>query len=910
MSYSCFDRGIFYKKLAVKLKRLTDYFAHLRDENTETLWEHLGRTEKYYCKLFEFNGLYYLLEEILERLEIEKELFEELFHLAVVFHDLGKLNIGFQSNKMENERFTGMKDEVFGVNHSELSFYILGFIGFRELFLKRRDFKLLILWILLLYSVLKHHSSNFAYYIGCYCFEDLGEIDIKLKSLKKYLDLLNIEAECEQIDKFGQILKSLTSEGKLFRILNESNDFLNINKFDLFLLLKLHWSLLTAADYLATSEFINGFELETERDFGIIDRSLRLKLLQVRTKADYNKKLFANIEYYKNLDFDILKQKNEDNLNLLRQKLAAEVITNIRNSKDDRIFYIEAPTGAGKTNLSFLAAIELLEQNPELNKIYYVFPFTTLVTQTYKSLQENFDLNETEIAQIHSMSSFEVSGYSSDDENRYYELLKKAYVRDLFIAYPISLMTHVRFFDILKDNSKAPNYILHRLANSVVILDELQSYPPIHWNKIAYFLNKYAELLNIRFILMSATLPKFDKFEIDGKKLSEKPFLQLVPNSRQFFTNPNFKDRVNISHIELDKDEPLESLADAIFEKSAEYQQKEGSVKTIVEFIKKSTATEFLQLMRERNNDEKFFDEIFLLSGYIIEPRRKFIINYLKDKSNKGKNVLLVSTQVVEAGVDIDMDLGFKDISLLDSDEQLAGRVNRNARKRNNFLWLFNLDAASMVYRGDLRLNLKMNGNERARILQQKLFEEYYDKVIQEINRKSQSDSSYRNIVDYLSEIKCLNFYAITNDFKIIEGRTARVFVPVDVELLNYTFPDGKKDFNFSKFEQDFLQKNGLVYDGRLDSAQLWNFYMDLALGGRQVNNFFELLKILQSIISKLSFSVFEYDLQKIKDKLEYFEEVGDYQIKGFYKISETELDKIYSIEEGLTMNNLSYDFI
>src|SRR5690606_9597367 len=91
--------------------------------------------------------------------------------------------------------------------------------------------------------------------------------------------------------------------------------------------------------------------------------------------------------------------------------------------------------------------------------------------------------------------------------------------------------------------------------------------------------------------------------------------------------------------------------------------------------------------------------ELFLISGEILEPRRKYILDCIK--SDKYRKVILISTQVVEAGVDIDMDLGFKDKSLLDSDEQLAGRVNRNANKSDCKVFIFQLDRAADVYRRD-----------------------------------------------------------------------------------------------------------------------------------------------------------------------------------------------------------------
>ncbi|MBK6948879.1 MAG: hypothetical protein IPH16_13240 [Haliscomenobacter sp.] len=71
--------------------------------------------------------------------------------------------------------------------------------------------------------------------------------------------------------------------------------------------------------------------------------------------------------------------------------------------------------------------------------------------------------------------------------------------------------------------------------------------------------------------------------------------------------------------------------------------------------------------------------------------------------------MLLITTQVVEAGVDIDMDLGFKNVSLIDSDEQLAGRVNRNVGKENCEVYLFRLNDATILYGKDYRYHITKN---------------------------------------------------------------------------------------------------------------------------------------------------------------------------------------------------------
>ena len=360
--------------------------------------------------------------------------------------------------------------------------------------------------------------------------------------------------------------------------------------------------------------------------------------------------------------------------------MTIEVIKNVRANADKNLFYIEAPTGGGKTNLSMIACAELLENNPNLNKVFYVFPFTTLITQTHKAIIETLDLSPDEMVQLHSKAGFQTKTKEESEDGQYGDE-KQDYIDNLFVNYPFCLLTHIKFFDILKSNHKETNYLLHRLANSIVIIDELQSYNPGHWDKMIYFIINYAKHFNIKFVLMSATLPEIGKLNVI--KDYKPDFVYLLEDvKRKYFNNPNFSERVNFNFDLLEKKEiQLEDLATIVVEKSLEYSNKNtlypNSVFTIIEFIFKKTATKFYDLV-----DKSVFDEVFVLSGTIVEPRRKEIINYLKHSENRTKKVLLITTQVVEAGVDIDMDLGFKDTSLIDSDEQLAGRINRSEERR------------------------------------------------------------------------------------------------------------------------------------------------------------------------------------------------------------------------------------
>ena len=354
-------------------------------------------------------------------------------------------------------------------------------------------------------------------------------------------------------------------------------------------------------------------------DFGQVNYELRQRIIRnVQSTKSYNKSVFENL---KGFEFTYPTETSNENLNRLRQELSVEVIQNIRKNNDKNVFYIEAPTGGGKTNLSILAAAELLATDEGISNLYYVFPFTTLITQTYKAVKETMGLEEDEIIQLHSKESFK----EKDDQ---YGQEKKNHIDYLFLNYPVALMSHVRFFDILKTNGKEANYLLHRLANSIVIVDELQSYPPKIWDKLIYFIQNYARYLNIRFILMSATLPKLDKLSN-----IKADICYLTNHRKQFFQNPNFCNRVLFDFSLLDWPAPekdnkagyLHQLANVVVEKSREYAENNGkypdSIFTIIEFIYKQTATEFYSIVSGVAN--RFFDEIFVLSGTILEPRRK-----------------------------------------------------------------------------------------------------------------------------------------------------------------------------------------------------------------------------------------------------------------------------------------------
>ncbi|MBI4810904.1 MAG: hypothetical protein HY800_05590 [Ignavibacteriales bacterium] len=236
------------------------------------------------------------------------------------------------------------------------------------------------------------------------------------------------------------------------------------------------------------------------------------------------------------------------------------------------------------------------------------------------------------------------------------------------------------------------------------------------------------------------------------------------------------------------------------------------------------------------------------MSGTVLEPRRKEIIDYLKsDDSNFGK-IVVVCTQVVEAGLDIDMDIGFKDKSIVDAEEQLAGRINRNASKSNSELILFDSKDRLKTYRADLRHKQHIDLELYQKILTEKNFDSFYDKVFEDINQDNQDQNMAGNLSDFQSQIKRLEFQEVHKQFELIKGNTVSVFVPLDVDV-----------HNFINSELRFLQMSKVISENEcnVSGSRVWELYTSIIENrdddfiGRKIN-----LKILSPILGRFSFSV------------------------------------------------------
>ncbi|MCA0389774.1 MAG: CRISPR-associated helicase Cas3' [Bacteroidetes bacterium] len=862
------------------------YIAHLSKDGNEreTLHEHTSLVIHYFVKLVEANGLDRVIDDLVfnflekngsEGIQETAELIKEAFAGVVLFHDFGKINPGFQYEKMKNPGFR-KQDTLLGSHHSEAGAYFFT-AHFMKLALERgilklegmppKGFPVFYMIIALSYPLRMHHGQLYE----AFCSESSPFNPEVLEELKALSEVF-----IPDISSVHEILTKIFDSNSWKNIVL-MEEFLKLGNTAAYSLIKMSFSLLTAADYYATNQFMSGMDWN---DFGIFSDRLKEKFCRNLYSIEYNKRLKDEEREKLKLDPATLSEMSNENLNRLRSSLASEVLGNIAENKDKRLFYLEAPTGSGKTNLSFLAASELIQNDDRINKIFYVFPFTTLITQTHKTLTEAIGLTNEEVAELHSKSGSTLKHNPEDEiKDGQYGSEKQNYLTEYFYNYPVILTSHVRFFSLMLSHRKDRIYGFHRLANSIVIIDEIQSYNPEIWDKLIFAINEYADLLNIRFFIMSATLPKISKL----LNMVNDPFVSLVKNRDAYFTNPNFMHRVEYDFSLLkDGEFDLDEFASKVSGIVQPLLSQKKNLKVLIEFVTKKNAGEFYSKILNREDYSSIRNK-FLLSGNILEPRRKDLIQRLKGEITGP--VIVVATQVVEAGVDIDMDIGFKDRAIPDAEEQFAGRVNRNAGKKDCRVFIFNSGKANDVYRGDKRLEIvkkELSGEDYADILKEKRFEEFYDRVLSKIDARNRLNFA-GGFEEFKKLFKRLEFQSIDREFRLIEDDSVRVFVPlsIELELLGEREKETARHF-------DLVDSNDCVSGKELFA--IWNG----VLAGKDDDFVRKSAKIknIAALMSNFSFSVSRYG-KEFKAVEKYGEFVGDL----FYL---REYSNVYTFENGI----------
>ncbi len=331
-------------------------------------------------------------------------------------------------------------------------------------------------------------------------------------------------------------------------------------------------------------------------------------------------------------------------------KIRAEVLLQCREeaSKSSGLFTLTVPTGGGKTLSSMAFALEhaLIHKK---ERVIMVIPYTSIIAQTSQTYKEIF--GEENVIEHHS---------SLDPKN---ETSQSRLATENWDA-PIIVTTSVQFFESLFAARSSTCRKLHNIVNSVVIIDEVQMLPTDYLKPILHTINGLTNHFGVSMVLCSATQPAITS-EIFQKGGGEYYTILEKEHCREIMTSPSPEElTIALQRVEVEQYGKVEEWQD-LTDKLLEYEQ-------------------VLTVVNTRNDCRDLFECMpegtIHLSGNICGEHRSKVIEGIKESLNNGESIRVVSTQLVEAGVDFDFPVVFRAMAGFDSIAQAAGRCNREGK--------------------------------------------------------------------------------------------------------------------------------------------------------------------------------------------------------------------------------------
>lgn len=562
--------------------------------------------------------------------------------IAALFHDLGKLNPNFQL------KIKGQKPEGYN-NHSYLS--ALAFISYLR---NNPDFRLLGLekkgsWISVL-ALIAHHHGHLRDLKSLLSKEQLEKLEAFLLT-KPHVPASDFLAQWQTHQPFrmhdADALAQLHSCKTITDVqLNQIQD-----KLGFFLDTQFAFASLIEAD---------------KRDAGYNEFYLRKEQLD-DAKTKFSAPLITKLAS--------LQPRGE--LDKVRTELRKTALQNLSPLLDgsDRVFSLTAPTGAGKTLmlLALADAIRAAKRDSGDYALIYGLPFLSITEQVERVCKTEIwtDWPELVTRQDSRTRRPEIEALIEQDETepeKTSELLRLAFSGETFDG-AFTLTTFVQIFETLLSNRNATLLKLPNFSKSIFLLDEIQALPPRLYVFFAAYLHEFCERFDCYAILSTATMPALQlPNSVPGDFFPRYP--EKIPEllGESAFTPPVFN-RYEVQPIQ--EDWTLETLADNAV-------AKERSALVIVNTIADSLA--LFDLVQKKASKET---EVILLNTRFMLCDRKAKIARASARLKVGKRVILISTQMIEAGVDVDFPVVFRDWCPLPSLIQAAGRCNRNGELKD-----------------------------------------------------------------------------------------------------------------------------------------------------------------------------------------------------------------------------------
>lgn len=698
---------------------------------------------------------------------------QKLLQIICLLHDGGKATSFFQEYIKEAGREGKAEVESDLKQHGLLS-AIITYWAVKE----SEDFREYPFLPFFSFLVTKHHHGNLDN-----VFEELSLSQTRLEAqwtiLEKQLKALDYQELMEiykpygiqvpQLNEAKEVFNEIYYEERAFDLLDEIEASENLN---FYLLFKLIYSILIFSDKQEVI-FHEYYGISFDLPFDLVDQ--------------YKRIAFAD--------------SPKSRINQMREEYYQLAIGHCKTlDLQNRILDLTMPTGSGKTLTVLSYALHLREQKIKKGRIYpkiiYALPFTSIIDQNHQVITEILEtvLGTGKATSERLLKHHHLAEVAYKADERELEPVQSKYLIDTWNAQIITT-TFVQLLTTLFSNRNAFLVKYHSLLNSIVILDEVQAIPHSYWAVIKEILAEISNIFNIHFILVTATQP-----------LIFEPKKQEVVSIIQREKQKDYNDILSRTKVRLELEErSLEEFMDLTKYFYGKQSKKSGMI--VLNTIK--SAQSVMDSLKANYSGALYF-----LSAGLIPKHR--LINLAKIKKEKNPYII-VSTQVVEAGMDLDLDWVIRDFGPWDSINQVTGRCNRHGKKDLGNVLIVNLvnehgkQYSKMVYGSFLieKTLAVLKGKTEIR-------EEEYEDIAQEYYSVVKSGHSEAKSEQILQAIYKLDFEDCSHLFELIpfENRIP-IFVEADEEASilwdKYEKTKDIKDtferrIKYLEFKRDFLE--------------------------------------------------------------------------------------------------------
>ncbi len=745
--------------------------------------------------------------------------------LSGLLHDMGKYSDGFQ--KYINLELTNAKKGN-DKNINEIADKVdHGVFGAKYIYMKynKRDAISCITSEMLALICCYHHGGlpdclNSHFEIPLLeRFEKIPFNDVE-DIYKKYYDDINVDVDGIFDDACCEI-------GEIF---NKIKIFENEYSFAIHLFIKTAYSMLIDADRYDSYLFESGKDIveETENSYNNIIWNEYLNKLEERLEK---------FEHQSSLN------ENEIRINAIRKDISDECLHFA--DVEEGIYTLTVPTGGGKTLSSLRFALKHAELKNK-DRIIYILPYTTIIEQNADEVRKALQCND-DLLEYH-------SNVLEDDKGENYKLLTHRW------SDKIIYTTMVQFLNTFYNKGTQDIRRIHNLLNSIIIFDEIQTLPVKCielFNSCINYLNKIGDST---IVLCSATQPELNKSRVPIFYCENREIIKNVGDKFKAL------ERVEVMDVTRSGGYSFEETSSFLYD----LKKNVNSLLMICNTVNSAASIYNILINYVGKNVEVYF-----LSSNLCPAHRKTIIKKIKHNLKIKKDIICVSTQLIEAGVDISFETTVRALAGLDSIAQASGRANRNGENINGYSYIINLnDDVEIKKLTEIRLGkvhckelldeYKENkGIFDGSLLSPKSIEKYFkyyysDKDIQNnMDYPVKHTSIYRMLEinesnidgyeeDFLLQLK-YKFKTAGESFKVIDNNTKTVLVPYEEgknlisELLSNNSYEKKKKIldklgqysvNIYNNKYEALKKeDGIVFNETYGIYILKDFYYDKVQG-------------------------------------------------------------------------------